>query len=156
MLPPNASPGSGGRGMPESATSRDFAVLTRQSTDAFNRRDFDGIMAMYSQNPVSDTSAVGLGVHEGREAVRAFHEDWQKAYEDFKGVVEDLRDLGNGVTITIFHQRATPHGGSGSVELRFALVTTWVDGRAERVTAYTDIDEARAAAQRLAMERKDA
>jgi ketosteroid isomerase-like protein len=123
-------------------------------TDAFNRRDFDGVMARYSHAPVWDTSAVGLGVHEGRAAVRAFHEDWQRAYEDFEGVVTSLDDLGRGVTLTVFRQRARPKGGSGSVELQFALVSTWADGLIEKVTAYTDIAEARAAAERLAEERE--
>jgi hypothetical protein len=125
-------------------------------TDAFNRRDFDGIMAVYSQTPTWDTSAVGLGIHEGREAVRAFHEDWQRAYEDFEIVITDLEDLGNGVTVTVFYQRGRPKGGSGFVELRFALVTTWTDGLVEGAIAYTDIDEARAAAEHLARERADA
>jgi hypothetical protein len=95
-----------------------------------------------------------LGIHEGREAVRTFHEDWQRAYEDFEMVVTDLADLGNGLTITIFYQRGRPKGGSGFVELLFALVTTWADGLVEAVIAYTDIDEARTAAERLADERR--
>jgi hypothetical protein len=37
--------------------------------------------------------------------------------------------------------------------MRFAAVTTWVDGLIERNTNYTDIDEARAGAERLAEER---
>jgi ketosteroid isomerase-like protein len=126
-----------------------FLQQTHALTDAFNRRDFDAIMAGYSQSPVWDTSAVGLGIHEGREAVRAFHEDWQRAYEDFEGVVTDLEDLGNGVTITTFRHRGRPTGSSGSVELRFVLVTMWADGLMERVTAYTAIDDARAAAEQL-------
>ncbi len=122
-------------------------------TDAFNRRDFDSIMALYSQTSVWDTSAIGLGVHKGPEAVRAFHEDWQRAYEDFEMVMTDFEEIGNGITITVFDQRARPTGGSGFVELRFGLVTTWADGLVQRATAYTDIGEARAAAERLARER---
>jgi len=44
-------------------------------------------------------------------------------------------------------------GSSGSVELRYAGVSTWADGLIERVTTYLDINEARAAAERLAEER---
>jgi len=36
--------------------------------------------------------------------------------------------------------------------MRFAAITTWVDGLIKRSTFYTDIDEARAAAERLAEE----
>jgi len=139
--------------MTNHSTPPDLEELTHFTNDAFNRRDFDGLMTRYSQNPVWDTSAVGLGVHEGREAVRAFQEEWLQAYEDFEGVVAELCDLGNGISMAVFQHRAKPTGGSGFVEFRFALVTTWTGGLVERVTAFTDVDEARSAAGRLAEDR---
>jgi ketosteroid isomerase-like protein len=139
--------------MSEESATPDLEELMRQIVDAYNRRDFDGIMAMYSDTPIWDTSAVGLGLHTGPNEVRAFHEDWIAAYEDFGGRVVDLLDLGNGVSVTVFHQRGRPKGSSAFVELRFALLTTWAGGRIEQVVAFTDIDEARAAAERLAEER---
>jgi hypothetical protein len=39
------------------------------------------------------------------------------------------------------------------VELRYAVVATWVDGLIQRITSYADIDQARADAERLAQER---
>jgi hypothetical protein len=44
-------------------------------------------------------------------------------------------------------------GGTGHVRYRFARITTWADGVAIRVIGSPDIDEARAAAERLARER---
>ena len=44
-------------------------------------------------------------------------------------------------------------GSTGSVQGRYGAVSIWVDGLCERVTNYADIDEARAAAKRLAEER---
>jgi hypothetical protein len=38
--------------------------------------------------------------------------------------------------------------------MRYAVVATWVDGMIERFTTYTNIDEGRAAAERLAEERE--
>ena len=49
--------------------------------------------------------------------------------------------------------KGRPLGCIGSVQLRFASITIWADGLVERLTTYTDIDEARAAARRLAQER---
>jgi hypothetical protein len=137
----------------EDSAPPDLDELTRRLTDAFNRRDFDAIMAAYSPSPVWDTSAVGLGTHGGREAVRAFHEDWLQAYEELEMVSTELLDLGNGVSVTVFDQRGRPNGGSAFVELRFALVTVWTEGLVEQIIAYTDVDEARAGAERLAQER---
>jgi len=82
-------------------TESAISDLTRQMTDAFNRRDFDSVAALYSQSAVWDTSAIGLGVHEGQEAVLAFHEDWQRAYEDYEMVITDFEEIGNGITITL-------------------------------------------------------
>jgi hypothetical protein len=68
-------------------------------------------------------------------------------------VTEELRDVGNGVIFGVSHQGGRPRGSSGLVALRYAGVGTWRDGLLERLTLYTDIDEARAAAERLAKER---
>ena len=74
-------------------------------------------------------------------------------YEDFEVALEEVNNLGNGVTILVAVQRGRPAGSSGFAELRYAAVMTWADGLIERITFYTDIDEARAAAERLAEER---
>jgi hypothetical protein len=61
--------------------------------------------------------------------------------------------VGNGVTLSVIVQEGRPVGSTAHVQMRFAGVTTWVDGLIERNTNYTDIDEGRAAAGRLAEER---
>jgi hypothetical protein len=50
-------------------------------------------------------------------------------------------------------QTGRPARSSGDVRLRYAAVATWVDGVAVRITNYGDIDEARAAAERLGVSR---
>jgi hypothetical protein len=52
-------------------------------------------------------------------------------------------------------RRSRPRS-SGEVRLRSGVVGEWVDGVIVRVTIYPDIDEARAAAERLAEERAQA
>ena len=64
-------------------------------------------------------------------------------------------DFGNGVTLLISVQKGRPVGSSGYVQLRYAAVTTWADAQIARWTIYTEIDEARAVAERLAHERAD-
>jgi hypothetical protein len=56
------------------------------------------------------------------------------------------------VTFSVARQRARLPDTSGFVELRSGQVTTWTDGLVERSTLYTDVDEARAAAERLGLE----
>ena len=81
-------------------------------------------------------------------------EDWLGAYEEeHEFEAEETLDLGNGVGFRVLIQKGRPVGSSGEVELRYAAVSVWEDGMIARVTNYTDIDEARAAAERLAEER---
>ena len=79
---------------------------------------------------------------------------WDHA-EALKAVgLEEFLDLGSGVTLAVVLQRARLVGSSAFVELRYGAVITWVDGLAQRWAVYGgDIDDARAAAERLAQER---
>ena len=136
----------------ESATTHSLEA-TRRIFEALDRRDFDAAMSFFAPNPVWDMSPMGFVVYEGHEAIRDLFEDWWGAYEHFEHVLEEFRDLGNGVTLAVAHQRARLPGSSGFVELGYAAVGTWANGFVERTTIYTDIDGARTAAERLADER---
>jgi len=141
--------------MPEESTTPDLEEAIRRLTDAANRRppDYDGALAMYAQDAVVDNTQVGVGLFGGREEIRSFFEDWIASYEDFEQVLEEVRDLGNGVTFALIFLRGRLAASSAFIEFRYAGVSTWRDGLLERVTTYIDIDEARAAAERLAQER---
>jgi ketosteroid isomerase-like protein len=91
---------------------------------------------------------------EGVAAIRGFWQDWLVSYEEFGFEPEEMLDLGNGVTFGVVVLKGRPVGGSGYVQMRFASVFEWVDGLIVRATFYTDIDAARAAAERLAEERE--
>jgi ketosteroid isomerase-like protein len=139
--------------MTEESTTPDMLATTRQSNEAISRRDFGAVVAIFWPDAALDTSPVGMGVFEGREAIRGFYEDWFGSYEDFEQVIEEAQDLGGDVGLALYLQRGRPAGSSGFVELRYAGVGIWRDGLVERLTLYTDIDEARVAAERLAEER---
>jgi hypothetical protein len=54
---------------------------------------------------------------------------------------------------TVSIQTGRPVSSSGDVQIRFAAVHTWAEGLIVRITTYGDVDEARAAAERLAESR---
>jgi hypothetical protein len=139
--------------MTKDSTTPDLVELTRRSYRHGSARDWDGVMTIYGPDSVWDMSAVGLGVFEGCDDIRGFFEDWTGPYEGFEQELEEVRDLGNGVVFQVARHDARPVGSAAFVEFRYALVAVWVDGLIERATAYADIDEARAAAERLAEER---
>jgi ketosteroid isomerase-like protein len=139
--------------MPEESATPDLVELVRGSIDSFARRDLDATMSVYGPASVWDTSPAGMGTFEGLAAIRGFFEDWISAYEEFEIDAEEILDLGNGVTFAVFNQRGRPVGSSGEVRVRSASVAVWAEGLLVRVTNYPDIDEGRAAAERLAESR---
>jgi hypothetical protein len=55
--------------------------------------------------------------------------------------------------LLVANLRDRPLGCSGEVRLQYASVGTAVENLSVRITNYTDVDEARAAAERLAKDR---
>jgi ketosteroid isomerase-like protein len=145
--------------MTEESTTPDLEGAVRRSIEAYNRRDFDGAISVWAPDAVWELAPLGIGAIEarpliGREAIRKFWEDIAGAFEEVEVAHEEHHDLGSGVTFGVIVLRGRPHGSGGLVETpRGGIVATWRDGRIARATSYTDIDEARAAAERLARER---
>ena len=137
--------------MSAESTTPDLVELTRRSIGA--AEDIEAALSFYAPDAVWDASPWGMGVFEGQTAVRGFFEDWRSSYSDMEWKAEEIRDLGNELTFAVILQKAHVVGSSGSVQLRYASVAEWIDGLIVRNTTYTDIDEARAAAERLAQER---
>jgi hypothetical protein len=96
-----------------------------------------------------------MGTFDGREAITGFLADWFSSFDDLKVGADEIIGLGNGVVLTVYYQEGRPIGSTGYVRVRSAMVGVWVDGMVVRNTIYTEteIDEARAAAERLAEER---
>ena len=138
--------------MPDESTTPDLVELTRRAEEVAERGDWDAVMR-FAADAVWDMSRSDMGIFERRTAIRDFFEDWFGAYEEFGFELEENVDLGNGVGFRVRTQRGRPVGSTGEVRMRSAEVAMWVDGMIDWVTTYLDIDEARAAAERLAEER---
>jgi ketosteroid isomerase-like protein len=139
--------------MTEESTTPALEEIARRSLDAVNRRDLDTLMSYAAPDLVYDSSPGGLGVFEGQATIRTVITGYWDTFEELRYELEDFLDLGNEVTFAVIRQHARPIGSTAPVQAREAQVTEWVEGRAMRVTMYLDIDEARAAAERLAEER---
>jgi len=140
--------------MPEESTTPDLVELVRRAFEAANRRDLDAVASRFAEDGTFDGSAFGGDHFEGRAAIRSFFEDWFGTYEELEFGVEEVRDLGNGVVFAVVVQNGRPAGSAGHLRQREGWVLVWVRGLIERFTASGDIDEARAAAERLAEERE--
>ena len=135
--------------MSEESTTPDLVERVRGLVDALDRGDLDTFMGFNAPDAVF-TAAVGR--FEGVAAIRGFIEDWVANYEEFAATLEEVRDLGNGVTFSVIRQQGRLVGSSGHVQLRHAMVDVWVDGVIARAITGPDVDKTRAIAERLAEE----
>ncbi|HWX97059.1 MAG TPA: nuclear transport factor 2 family protein [Solirubrobacteraceae bacterium] len=137
--------------MPEESTTPDLVELVRRQFEAGNRRDLDAATSSFAPDGVFDGRVAG-DHFEGRAAIRSFLEDWFGTYEELEFGLEEVRDLGNGVVLAVVTQNGRPVGSAGHVRQREGWVYLWVGGLIARLATY-GLDEARAAAERLAQER---
>jgi len=136
--------------MSQEPTTPDLVELSRGLFDAAQRREFDAILLRYAPDAVWDMNPLGgLGTFEGHAAIRGFWQDWFGNYEELEIGLDEILDLGNGVIFAVVNQKGRPVGSSGDVRLLYAVVGVWVEGLFVRITHYGDIDEGRAAAERL-------
>jgi hypothetical protein len=110
-------------------------------------------MGFYAPDAVFDLSDTGFGSFEGASAIRTFLEDWWGTWGDHQVEMEELVDFGSGVLFAAAREKGRLAGSDGHIAQRRGWVFLWMRGLIERFAAYLDIDEARAAAERLAEER---
>jgi ketosteroid isomerase-like protein len=139
--------------MPDESTP-DLLVHTQQLERATNARDFDAIVSHYAPDASVDNSLGGLGILEGHAAIRGFFEEWVGIYEEYTFEFEEIQDLGGGVVLGVANLRGRLPSSSAWVQLRYAAVTSFRNGLIAHQTNYIDIDSARAAAKRLADDRR--
>jgi ketosteroid isomerase-like protein len=139
--------------MSEESTAPDLVELVDGAFEAVNRRDLDALMRFYAPDALVDmTRTLGVAL-EGRGALRGVVEDWMAAYEEMEWAHDASLDLGNGVVFAVVRQKGRLVGTTGYVQQREGWVWVWAEGVIVNHTIYHDIDEARAAAERLAESR---
>jgi ketosteroid isomerase-like protein len=141
--------------MPERSTTPDLVELTRDIFEVMDRDwDLDVLAANWAPDIVWDMSESVLGTLEGVKAIREFLETWWATWEDHHHQTEEIRDFGHGVVFVAISEDGRPVGSAGRVHARNAQVFEWVDGKVIRITAFADINKARADGERLARSRE--
>ena len=103
----------------------DLAELVRRSIETDSS---EAAASFYAPGAAWDASQWGMGVVEGKAAVRGFFEDWSTSDTDMALRAEEIVDLGNGVTFAVVLQQARLAGSGSSVQLRYGSVAEWTDG----------------------------
>ena len=84
--------------------SRDRVDVAKRVTDAYNRRDVDGLFAElatpdFEWYPAIVRALDGGGGYRGREGVEQFAADTRENWEEFQSIPEEFRDLGDRVLV---------------------------------------------------------
>jgi ketosteroid isomerase-like protein len=135
--------------MSKESTTPDLVELVRKQLEALNRRDLDGAMSSVAEDGILDGRADFL---EGRATIRGFLDDWFGAYEELDYELEEVSHLGGGVVFAVVIQDGRLVGSAGRIRQREGWVYLWERGSIARLTT-SEVDQARAAAERLAEER---
>jgi uncharacterized protein (TIGR02246 family) len=135
--------------MAEESTTPDLLELVGRAFEAANRRDLDAVASSFAEDATFEGR---VGDFDGRTAIRSFLEDWFGTYEELEFGLEEVRDLGNGVVFAVVVQNGRPAGSGGPVRQREGWVFVWVRDLIARLTT-SEVNQARAAAERLAGER---
>jgi SnoaL-like domain len=136
-----------GQTMPEESTTRDLVELVRHLLHAASCMDGDVFVRFFAPDAVFLT---GVGRFEGRDAICRYVDDFNSSYDERSYAPDEAHDLGNGVAWFSAAVTGRLRGTSADVHLRFAVVVTHAGGVVSQWTDYATIDQARAAAKRLA------
>ncbi|MFL5782121.1 MAG: nuclear transport factor 2 family protein [Thermoleophilaceae bacterium] len=134
--------------MTEESTTPDLVELVRKQVEALDRGDLDGVVIGVAEDAVLDGRAE---VIEGRAAIRSFLDDWFRAYEELNFKLEEISHLSGGVVFAVVIQDGRLVGGGGHLRQREGWVYLCVGGTIARLDT-SEVDQARAAAERLAQE----
>ena len=137
--------------MSKKFTAPDPVELVRKQLEALDRGDLDGVLSNVTEDVVLDGRGIG-DQFEGRATVRGFLEDWFRTFEELDFELEEVSHLGGGVVFAVVIQDGRLVGGDGRLRQREGWVYLCVGGSIARLTT-SDVDEARAASERLAQER---
>jgi len=83
--------------------------------------------------------------YEGPEGAQSFLDDWTSAWDEWELQIDALHDAGDKVVVLV-RQRGRSKAAGMPVEMSFAQVWTFRDGKQTRMDMYSDREEALEAA----------
>lgn len=126
--------------------SQENVETVRRMYRAFHAEDAQGALALFDAQAVIDATRSADGaIGQGPQGLTTIIGRWVGAFDDWREVIEEIRDLGSHVFVL-----ATQHGRgklSGvDVQTRYALLFEVAGGKITAMTLYPDPAEALEAA----------
>jgi hypothetical protein len=149
--------------MTEESTTSDLVELTRtlltlgeagaRSRGSQRTSELDAGMSSFSpRRRVRNDPCAWSGLPGSRGDSQG-HADWFRSFGYIESELEAIAEVGRGIVLTVIRNEAFAVRSGATVRQREAHVWVSEDGLVTHVANYTDIDEARAVAERLVEER---
>jgi ketosteroid isomerase-like protein len=128
--------------------SQENLEVFRRAFEAFTRGGWEPLFGtIWAPEIVWDMSPAGiagLGVYNGFDELRSFFEDWFSTFpfDDWEQELDDVIDCGDEVVVALTRQRGRGSASGASVELQYAQVITFWEGKIVRSVVYTNRDQA--------------
>ena len=119
---------------------RDFEEFTRGGWEPL----FGAVWAPEIVWDMSPAGIAGLGVYHGYGELRSFFEDWFSTFpfDEWEQELDDVIDCGDEVIVALTRQRGRGSASGVNVELEYAQVITFRDGKIVRAVLCTDREQA--------------
>jgi ketosteroid isomerase-like protein len=131
------------------AVSQENVEIARTVAAAFNRGDLDAWID-YCTDDIDFRAAEGApddhGPIKGKEALRAFLQDWLETFDDFRVEPVELIDAGEDKVIAVMRISGQAKLSGVETDLTYAELSTLRDGKIARSRQYLTRDEALRAA----------
>ena len=129
--------------------SQENVEIVRRSTDAYNRRDLDGMLETWAQDAVLDWSNAHVfdaGIYRGHSEIRAYTEAFLATWDEVRlEIVDGPIEVEESLLVT--ENVAYLRGRDGiEVQARSAWLHTFRDGEQTSLTLYQTKQEALEAA----------
>jgi ketosteroid isomerase-like protein len=129
--------------------SQENETTVRDAVAAFNRGDLDTWLEYFTDD-IDYRAVEGApddhGPIEGKDALRAYIEDWRETFDDFTTEPIELIDAGEDRAIAVMRISGRARLSGVEVDLTFAVVYTLRDGKVARGREYWTRDQALEAA----------
>jgi ketosteroid isomerase-like protein len=129
--------------------SQDHVEIVKRVIDAFNRRDVDAIFECVDPDlewfPAMPVTFAG-GAFRGREGIESYVGEIRDAWEEYRVVGEEIRDLDDRV-LALSRVEALGVRSGGRVDSAMGQIYDFRGGKISRIRTYLDHDEALRAAE---------
>jgi ketosteroid isomerase-like protein len=129
--------------------SQENVEIVRRAGDAFSRGDLDTWLA-YMADDIDHRAAEGAlddrGPIHGKDAVRAYLQDWLDLFDDFRSEPVELIDAGEDRVIVVGRISGRAKQSGVETDLTYAAIYTIRDGKIARGREYWTKEQALEAA----------